>query len=281
MSNTANQWADRTWNLLAETFEYSGLGLFMANASPSEEGRPKRVLIEGDWLDLPTERLAEMLDTIRQCPNLDFMLVTERLDSFRHRVSTVKDLCFAGNAKAKYCMTIETQLMLSDWLRGTPPANIWIGTIIKDQPSADERISHLLPIPAAKRFVIVEPTGAVKLEASALSGVCYCGGVCEDECTDLRKLDWVIMRGETGRDAKPMHPDCAGAMRDQCAAAGVPFWFEWGKFAPESALPKYHPTVGYRRFEDGATVFWPQGGKQAAGGLLDGEEWRQVPGGDA
>src|SRR6202007_2869845 len=58
------------------------------------------------------------------------------------------------------------------------------------------------------------------------------GRVVTDEYDGLRELDWVICGGESGPDARPMHPDWARSLRDQCAAAGVPFFFkQWGEWA--------------------------------------------------
>lgn len=54
----------------------------------------------------------------------------------------------------------------------------------------------------------------------------------------LPRLDWVIVGGESGNGARPMHPDWARQIRDQCAAAGVPFFFkQWGEWLPISQMP--------------------------------------------
>jgi len=117
-----------------------------------------------------------------------------------------------------------------------PPRNIWIGVTVEDQPRTDERIPLLLKTPAAKRFISIEPM----LDEVTLYTPEYKQYVGRDYLTDIRGvsagrplieagLDWVILGGESGPGARPMHPDWARGVRDQCKAAGVPFLFKrWG-----------------------------------------------------
>ena len=117
---------------------------------------------------------------------------------------------------------------------GKPPSNLALGVSIEDQATADKRIPLLLQTPAAKRFVSFEPAlGPVNL--------CTSGGLWSDMNNQPVKnghsighgIDLVIMGGESGPKARPMHPDWARSMRDQCASAGVPFHFkQWGEWAP-------------------------------------------------
>lgn len=87
--------------------------------------------------------------------------------------------------------------------------HIWLGVTTENQRCADERIPVLLRIPAAVRFVSVEPMlGAMDLALY------------------LTKLQWVICGGETGPKARPMKPEWARSLRDQCSAAGVPFFMK-------------------------------------------------------
>jgi len=83
-------------------------------------------------------------------------------------------------------------------------------------------------------------------------------------------LDWVIAGGESGPNARPSHPDWFRSLRDQCVDAGVPFFFkQWGEYLPDTQNPKIS---GPSKDWQGIRV-----GKKAAGHLLDGQEWRQVP----
>lgn len=138
------------------------------------------------------------------------------------------------------------------------PAHIWLGTTVEDQQRADERIPHLLRVPAPVRFLSVEPLlGPVDLtELPArwddgdrplmrLDGLR--GGYWVTRTPLMRRwvdfgpetqgeggpptarIAWVIAGGESGPRARPMAPEWARSVRDQCAAAGVPFFFkQWG-----------------------------------------------------
>lgn len=110
--------------------------------------------------------------------------------------------------------------------------HLWIGTSVEDQRAADERIPELLSIDCAGRFLSMEPLlGAVdlKLEWRNETGRWTSTGA----ALPLRRIDWVIVGGESGPNARPMHPQWARAVRDQCVTAGVPFLFkQWGEWAP-------------------------------------------------
>ena len=171
------------------------------------------------------------------------------------------------------------------------PSHVWIGKTVEDQEHADKRIPELLKVPAKVRFLSVEPLLGpidfvlVKEEQDALFGAQTVGanvlaGRVEtrfrdgttylDQTVDERRIHWVIVGGESGKGARPMHPDWVRSIRDQCVSAGVPFFFkQWGEWAPspEIGLP-YH-------FEDGDHAF--RIGKKTAGRLLDGREWNEVP----
>jgi len=171
------------------------------------------------------------------------------------------------------------EMLPEDWMSGLPP-NVWIGTSVENQAMAEERIPHLLQIPAKVRFLSCEPLlGAVDLSGWATdTGVWKCPNcrytlqkcylrasdgavglnteqvreVCPNDGATLRPLsliDWVIVGGESGANARPMHPDWARGLRDQCVEAGVAYFFkQWG----------------------GTTA-------KAGGRLLDGREWSEYP----
>ncbi|MUO69173.1 DUF5131 family protein [Agrobacterium vitis] len=136
----------------------------------------------------------------------------------------------------------------------TPPKNIWLGVSVEDQARAEQRIPILLETPAAIRWISAEPLlGPLDLRKisspifaaniNALTGVyTWENGPPK---TETARLDWVVVGGESGRNARPMHPDWARSLRDQCAAAGVPFLFkQWGEWY----------TAAYRT-TDGEPVF--------------------------
>ncbi len=108
----------------------------------------------------------------------------------------------------------------ADLFPGGLPPHIWIGTSVENQ-AVDYRIRHLLAVPAAVRFVSCEPLiGSLDLSAF-LSGP--------------RRPDWIIVGGESGIGARPMAPEWARSLRDQCRADRVPFFFkQWGGRTPKA-----------------------------------------------
>ena len=158
--------------------------------------------------------------------------------------------------------------------------NVWLGVSVEDQLRADERIPLLLDTPAAVRFVSAEPLlGPVDLTKYMHDSDCAFASIGRIEpctCSEPREvgLDWVIVGGESGPGARPMHPDWARSLRDQCAAARVPFFFkqhgEW-IWAPESMnFAEAAAWAGGRRFEhhsNGGTAV--RIGKKVAGRVLD------------
>jgi protein gp37 len=112
-----------------------------------------------------------------------------------------------------------------------PLRNVWLGTSVEDQRWADIRIPKLLETPSAMRFLSCEPLlGAVDLAS-------YIGNRTStaDVAGGRLGIDWVIVGGESGPGARPMHPDWPRSLRAQCVGAGVPFFFkQWGGPTPKS-----------------------------------------------
>jgi protein gp37 len=119
-----------------------------------------------------------------------------------------------------------------------PHPRIWLGVSVENQNAADERIPLLLATPAAVRWVSAEPLlGPVSLRwlatwnGQALRPREW--GQATNDHDGLRRLDWVVAGGESGTGARPLHPDWARTLREQCAVAGVPFLFkQWGGWRP-------------------------------------------------
>lgn len=168
--------------------------------------------------------------------------------------------------------------------------NVWLGVTVCNQQEADEKIPLLLDTPAAKRFVSIEPMlGAVDLTAMRFTHsdgffgdalqwhhLPHCRRAELQDGAVYPALDWVICGGETGLKARPMHPDWVRSLRDQCAAAGTPFFFKgWGEWAERHALQcNEHGVQGkiWHNFDPDTSVC--RVGKRSAGRLLDGCEWR-------
>lgn len=161
-----------------------------------------------------------------------------------------------------------------------PLPNVWLGTSVENQKAADERIPLLLQIPAAVRFLSCEPLlGQVDLEFWT-----------QFEHPDnegygleaIKGLGWVIVGGESGTNARPMHPEWVEGLRDQCEEYGVPFFFkQWGEWAPVHELRCNEPGIkGKQWFNFDPDTSVCRIGKERAGRLMDGQEWNQCPGGD-
>ncbi|KOF17861.1 hypothetical protein AC244_15935 [Ensifer adhaerens] len=175
-----------------------------------------------------------------------------------------------------------------------PLPNVWLGVSVEDQKRADERIPILLDTPAAVRWISAEPLlGQVdfyKTSAAMPSGRLHPwrnGPI-------LQGIHWLVAGGESGPGARPMHPDWARELRDQCAAAGVPFLFkQWGAFSPKriTLTEFWNPATArigelianaggkLEQYPDdtGNVIAMRHVGKAAAGRLLDGVEHNGFP----
>jgi protein gp37 len=148
--------------------------------------------------------------------------------------------------------------------------NVWLGVSVEDQDAANTRIPLLLQTPAAVRWISAEPL----LGPISFVGM-FATDIVNDTTNTLEALDWVVVGGESGAGARPMHPDWARSLRDQCAAAGTPFLFkQWGEWLPMgetmasgsiSCLDRHEKPGQWQ--EDGLLA---RIGKKAAGRLLDG-----------
>ena len=160
-------------------------------------------------------------------------------------------------------------------------SNVWLGVSISNQPDADRWLPFLLQTPAAVRFVSYEPA----LEMVDFDHIKFpqdrtipMSSLYGGRSTDTPwHLNWIVLGGENGPGARPMHPEIPRSVRDQCAAADVPFFFKgWGKHKPVARAPGseimdiMHPDPDRQWF---ANV-----GKKAAGCLLDGREHKEMPG---
>ena len=183
------------------------------------------------------------------------------------------------------------RMVPESWQGGFPP-NVWMGTSTEHQAAADERIPHLLAVPAAVRFLSAEPLlGPIDLTkfqpfCRSLDGFRAARGILGGT------VDWVIAGGESGPKARPMHPDWARSLRDQCISAGVAFHFkQWGEWAPTVVAPGGDLGGDLRRghtrhlhgpgnpeghFRKG-DAYVSRVGKHNAGRELDGRTWDQFP----
>jgi len=307
-SRTKIEWCDATWNPVrgctrvsqgcencyaeriaarfsAEGLPYHGLAE-MTQLGPRWTGKvelvreeldrplhwrkPRRILVcsMGDLFHegVTSQHIERVIETFDRAPQHTYLVLTKRpkrmLEVYRH------------------CL----------W-----PPNAWVGVSVEDQKTATERLWALaeMSIPRV-RFVSYEPAlGPLNL-ASIVVNKSWAGGEAaggQDYSTILSYVDWVIAGGETGPGARPAHPEWFRRVRDACKSIGVPFFFkQWGEFTPYLSVAQRNggcrtrlrvPLSGWKygghgRDEDG-TVTMYRIGRIAAGRLLDGQEWNELP----
>jgi protein gp37 len=148
------------------------------------------------------------------------------------------------------------------------PDNVWLGTTAENQHWAAKRIPALLDLPAAIHFVSCEPLlGPLDLRPWLAT-----------VSTARARLNWVIVGGESGARARPMHPEWAIGLRDQCAEYAVPFHFkQWGQWSPAAgSRGASHPSIELAAAQ-GQKIRLVKVGKHASGRTLDGRTWDGVP----
>lgn len=149
---------------------------------------------------------------IDRTPHLDWLLLTKRPQNIK------------GMLPEEYGFPA--------WGKGW--ANVWLGTTVENQTEADRRIPALLSVPARVHFLSCEPLlGPIEFsDVSRRSDALQMLGK-----PALFGIDWIIAGGESGPAARPMHPDWARSLRDQCQVAGVPFLFkQWGEWDADALL---------------------------------------------
>ncbi|WP_175698537.1 phage Gp37/Gp68 family protein [Burkholderia ambifaria] len=199
---------------------------------------------------------ADLFRLIADTPNLDWLLLTKRI----------------GNVTA----------MLHEIGMDRLPDNVWLGATIVNQAEADRDIPKLLAVSARVRFLSMEPLlGPVDLTSIPWRG--HRVSVLQGWNSTEHGSHWVIVGGESGHGARPMHPDWARTLRDQCAAAGVPFlfkqWGEWLPVEPNGAAVRGCGVTPVREpaFRFAANHHFTMVGKKAAGRHLDGRTHDEFP----
>ena len=243
--------------------------------------------------EVPAQWRADLFRLIADTPNLDWLILTKRIGNASRMI-----------AEATAHVELEDD-SVGEWASSKPWPNVWLGATICNQTEADRDIPKLLAVPAAVRFVSMEPLlGSVTLR-EVHSDVCEIDALTGDHgvLRPLRgrsdaKVHWVIVGGESGPKARPMHPDWVRSLRDQCQAAGVPFLFkQWGEWANASCgigWPQENLDCGVLRHDgllvNPATEAVVRGeyrgeprahvirvGKKLAGRLLDGKIHNEFP----
>lgn len=187
---------------------------------------------------------ADLFHLIHSTPQLDWLLLTKRIGNAPAMIREATTPALAASARDSF----------PKW----PWKNVWLGATVVNQEEADRDIPKLLTTPAAKRFLSVEP----------MLGPVDIGPWLDDGSNHMAlagTIDWVIVGGESGPNARSMHSDWVRSQRDQCNRAGVPFFFkQWGALRPIDQLDDPR---------------WPDKpeNKKFYGRRLDGRHWSEVP----
>lgn len=208
------------------------------------------------WNDLfheavPFNFIHEAFGTMRQTPQHTYLIITKRASRMAEVVTQISKMETLGWAKGFY-------------------SHLYFGLTVCNQEEADAKIPVFLKVPG-KKFLNIEPM----LSMINLRDEHYHNGG-TDPYFNLKYFSAVILGGETGPGARPMHPDWVRSVRDQCAAAGVPFFFKgWGEHVPSytSGGLQIIPGVDYKE-ESGGKLAWYRRGKSP---LLDGRTHDDLP----
>jgi len=271
--------------------------------------RPRRIFVNSmsDLFhkDVPDEYVARVFAVMALAPQHTFQVLTKRPGRMR---SFVQDVCKCGRhgpmAHLRSSMMWAVSKANPDRMPGVPDdaeqlvqrvewplPNVWLGTSVENQKWADVRIPLLMETPATVRFLSCEPLlGPITL--TRLHAYCpthdFTGGFCSGPCPDVRLPDWVIVGGESGPGSRPMHPEWARSLQDQCQSVGIAFLFkQWGEWAPmfDGTTALHFPgpnVVNLAPDGDLARAGVPgepmiRVGKKAAGRELDGRTWDEYP----
>lgn len=229
--------------------------------APLHWKKPRRVFVNSmsDLFhkDVPFEFVDQVFATMAWMQEHTFMVLTKRADRMEEFFNE------AGNPSRRHILP-----------------NVWLGVSVENQQAADDRIPLLLQTPVAVRFVSVEPM------LSAVNVKPYLYGWHSDPRPVEKDpgIDWMICGGETGPNARPMRPDWARSLRDQCQGANVPFFFKsWGEFISRDQWINSGrglsciPEKAYFNDKPMGEQHIYRVGKKLAGRLLDGVEWNEYP----
>lgn len=282
---TAIEWTEKTWNptsgcdqvspgcdncyalTMAKRLKGMGQAKYQNDGNPTTSGpgfgltvhpdtlttpyqwrKPQRVFVNS-MSDLfharvPVDFITDVWATMQGTPQHTYQILTKRPERL-----------------ARVLAKVHAALGLD-----APLPNVWLGTSVENQKYADQRIPHLLRAPAAVRFLSCEPLlGPVKIPFFEEVDGCTCAGGApwphEPHCglepgPAWGELHWVIVGGESGPGARAMHPKWARDLRDQCNAAGVPYFFkQWGAWGPAPFIVRVcDPAVGWQGTEEELTA---------------------------
>lgn len=288
--------------------------------------RPRRVFVNS-MSDLfhdavPDIYLEQVFDVMERARQHTFQLLTKRHARMRSFVNAREARKREYAAKFDDCPTEAMRnspaAKAARERAANPPPNIWLGVSTESQPWADIRIPALLDTPAAVRFISAEPLlgpiDLTRITPARVGGPLRTNALAPSLDRDTSSvlvpgLDWVIVGGESGPGARPMHPEWVYRLQEQCVQSNVAFlfkqWGEWSPLAPLDDQGRFDFRGGHVLANDGTLyapgdLAWPDGprrgealradhgrarltsvyrvGKKAAGRDLDGRTWDEYPG---
>ncbi len=189
--------------------------------------KPRRVFVNSmsDLFheDVPDEFIDRVFVVMSLAQRHTFQVLTKRAERMREYCSSPETLGRIVADTAEVLDGIDNAVVAishhEDGFQGIRWPHVWLGVSVEDQKRADERIPLLLETPAAVRFVSAEP---------------LLGPVDFGEALD--QIDWVIVGGESGPGARPMDPEWARFIREQCHASRIPFFMK--QMAKKKPIPE-------------------------------------------
>jgi protein gp37 len=303
MSKTKIEWTDAVWNPVTGCTKVSEgckncyaerMSKRLAGRCGYPKDNPFKVTLHPEKLDEPLKWKKPRKIFVNSMSDLFHDDVPfEFIRAVWARMATIRQHTYMVLTKRpKRMLEFFEWMDKQDWRVETLRDHIWLGVSAENQATADERIPFLLEAPVGVRFVSAEPLlGPINITnidaekaghdemyfINALTGKHTDMG---RPCKYLNKLDWVIVGGESGPGARPMHPDWVRSMRDQCQAANVPFFFkQWGEWLPNAHEYDCNPGgVNYKqRHQLVEDVAMCRVGKKRSGRKIDGRTWDEFP----
>lgn len=288
MTKTNIEWTDETWNPVSGCSKVSqGCKHCYAERMWGRLSAPGMPYTGRDFTDVQCH--PERLDYPMHWKRPRLIFVNSMSDLFHENVpfgfiDLVMVEMYKANQHTFQILTKRPARMLEYMRsfterRGSLPAvlpNVWLGVSVEDQETADERIPILLDTPASVRWISAEPLlGPIDLSRNMQW---------LKQFDRPPNIDWVVVGGESGPKARPMHPEWARSLQRQCAAANVAFLFkQWGEFAPDNSIYDDGSPFADAFRRNAVTHVCPGGervyrvGKKRAGRTLDGKLWDEYP----
>lgn len=208
----------------------------------------------------------ELFRLIEKTPNLDWLLLTKRPDKAGDFFRMLEQ-----DDEGRYWYDIDLDEL-------SPPfPNVWLGTSVENQEQADKRIPELLRIPARGYFLSCEP---LLEKVNIAQYLCFPVG----DVGHFNFVDWVIVGGESGKNARPMNENWVMDLLRQCKKTSTPFLFkQWGEWLPvfvhevDKGDHFWETVPTLDGDSDNLALVSRKVGKKAAGRLLGGIEYNEFP----